>query len=150
MRWGRTGKARLRDRSSVCRLDGHQGEPGSGNLAFQVMKITDRAILCVNLRDQAQRKRIEVDVVALSKELGVPVVGTVANRGKGLPELVETIAAVAHGSMEMSPAIEGPVAPAPRSGTPAIGARRSDAHQGCFDGPTVNSLTVVSSGRSSA
>ncbi len=80
------------------------------NLAFQVMEITDHVILCVNLMDEARRKGIEVDITELSKELGVPVVGTVANQGKGLRELIETIAAVAHGSVELSP---HPPAPPP-------------------------------------
>lgn len=81
------------------------------NLVFQVMEITDRVILCVNLLDEARRKGIDVDIAALSRELGIPVVGTVANRGEGLRDLVETIAAVAHERIEVSP---HPPAPPPR------------------------------------
>ena len=40
------------------------------NLALQVMEITHRVIICVNLMDEAQRKKIKIDCDKLSKLLG--------------------------------------------------------------------------------
>jgi Fe2+ transport system protein B len=57
------------------------------NLVLQVIEITSRVIVCVNLIDEARRKKIFIDLEGLSAELGVPVVATAARRGAGLEEL---------------------------------------------------------------
>ncbi len=44
------------------------------NLVFQIMEITNNIILCVNLLDEAKKKRIKIDLKKLSKLLGIPVV----------------------------------------------------------------------------
>lgn len=44
------------------------------NLVYQIMEITDKVVVCVNLLDEAQKKHISVDLSKLSKELGVPVI----------------------------------------------------------------------------
>ena len=67
------------------------------NLVLQILEITDRVVVCVNLMDEARRKGIHVDLVQLEKELGVPVVGTSARRGLGLELLKNAIAQVAEG-----------------------------------------------------
>ncbi|NPV89625.1 MAG: iron transporter FeoB [Firmicutes bacterium] len=61
------------------------------NLALQVMEITFRVVICVNLLDEAKKEGIQVDLPGLSRKLGVPVVGTVARTGKGLRELREAV-----------------------------------------------------------
>ncbi len=54
--------------------------------------------------DEAQRKGIEIDAAALSRELGVPVVPTVARRGLGLVELFEAaLGAATAGAAPRSP-----------------------------------------------
>jgi len=73
------------------------------NLALQVMEITSRVVVCVNLMDEARRKGIRVDVRSLARDLGVPAVPTVARTGEGLHELLQTIAGVIDGSIETSP-----------------------------------------------
>jgi len=73
------------------------------NLTLQVLEITGRVVACVNLMDEAERKGIEVDVRALSRELGIPAVPTVARTGRGLHELVETIAGVVSGAIQTRP-----------------------------------------------
>ena len=54
------------------------------NLLFQIMEITDNVILCVNLLDEAKKKKIDVDLNKLSDLLGVRVVGTSARSNVGL------------------------------------------------------------------
>ena len=44
-------------------------------LALQVRSVTPNLIVCVNLLDEARRKRITVDLPELQVQLGVPVVG---------------------------------------------------------------------------
>ncbi len=61
------------------------------NLVFQIMEITDNIIVCVNLLDEAKKKKIKIDLNKLSKELGVPVVGTIARKKKTLNNLLDTI-----------------------------------------------------------
>jgi ferrous iron transport protein B len=67
------------------------------NLVLQVLEITDRAVLCLNLIDEAARRGIAVDDRQLSRDLGVPVVPCAARRSQGLPELLSALAEVAEG-----------------------------------------------------
>ena len=73
------------------------------NLVLQVMEITDKVVLCVNLMDEARRKGLSVDIERLNRQLGVPAVPTVARRGKGLDELMDTVAGVIEGSITTQP-----------------------------------------------
>ena len=73
------------------------------NLVLQILEISNRVVICLNLIDEAARKGLKVDAEQLSLELGVPVVPTVANVGKGLNDLVEAIAEVASGTVKTSP-----------------------------------------------
>lgn len=73
------------------------------NLALQVMEITDRVVLCVNLLDEARRKGIEVDLRSLSRDLGVPCVGTVARTGEGLSDLMRAVSEVIDGTAATKP-----------------------------------------------
>jgi len=61
------------------------------NLVLQTLEITNNAIVCVNLLDEAKKKKINIDLKELSKQLGVPVVGTSARDGKGLTELMDEV-----------------------------------------------------------
>jgi ferrous iron transport protein B len=73
------------------------------NLVLQVLEITSKVVVCVNLMDEAQRKGIEVDVRSLSRDLGVPAVPTVARTKEGLGELVRTVAEVISGAISTKP-----------------------------------------------
>jgi Fe2+ transport system protein B len=73
------------------------------NLALQVMEITPKVVICVNLLDEAKKEGIQVDLPGLSQKLRVPVVGTVARTGKGLKELREAIYQVAERAVISSP-----------------------------------------------
>ena len=57
------------------------------NLVFQVLEITNRVVLCVNLLDEANKKKIDINLDELSLLLGIPVVGMVARSKKGFDEL---------------------------------------------------------------
>ncbi len=61
------------------------------NLVLQILEITRRVVVCVNLLDEAERKGISVDFDELSRRLGVPVVGTSACRKSGLSTLTGLI-----------------------------------------------------------
>lgn len=65
------------------------------NLVLQVLEITNKSIICVNLLDEAKKKKIKIDLVKLSDYLGVPVVGSSASKGKGMKELVKKISLMA-------------------------------------------------------
>ncbi|MEI6297741.1 MAG: FeoB small GTPase domain-containing protein, partial [bacterium] len=73
------------------------------NLVLQVLEITDRAVVCVNLMDEARRHGFKVDDRQLARDLGVPVVPTAARQGEGLPELLRTISEVASGRVFCRP-----------------------------------------------
>ncbi len=61
------------------------------NLALQVLQITDRVIICVNLMDEAKAHGLSVDGRGLARDLGVPVVLTSARHGKGIDQLLKEI-----------------------------------------------------------
>lgn len=73
------------------------------NLALQVLEITDRVVICLNLMDEARRHGLEVDERRLARDLGVPVVPTSARYSEGLEELVHTISEVAAGRIACNP-----------------------------------------------
>jgi len=73
------------------------------NLVLQILDITDRVVVNINLIDEAQRMGISIDARGLSRELGVPVVLTAARSGEGMPELLREIAIVATGRIQTKP-----------------------------------------------
>ena len=73
------------------------------NLTLQIMEITDRVVVCLNLMDEAQRKGIGVDTRALSADLGVPVVATTATHGTGLNALRTVILDMAQQNIQTTP-----------------------------------------------
>jgi ferrous iron transport protein B len=73
------------------------------NLVLQILEITERAVVCLNLMDEAKRHGITVDDRQLARDLGVPVVPTTARYGLGLPELLHAISEVATGEVVCHP-----------------------------------------------
>jgi ferrous iron transport protein B len=73
------------------------------NLTLQILEITDRAVVVLNLMDEARRHGIGVDPKALERELGVPVVPAAARQGTGIPDLRDAIRAVATGKASAAP-----------------------------------------------
>lgn len=61
------------------------------NLALQIMEVTDRVILCVNLMDEAEKKGISIDFEKLSQLLCIPVVAMTARSGEGIGQLFEVL-----------------------------------------------------------
>jgi GTPase len=73
------------------------------NLVLQVLEITDRAVLCLNLMDEARRHGLTVDERRLARDLGVPVVPCSARSGEGIPELLQAVHDVATGKTVCKP-----------------------------------------------
>lgn len=68
-------------------------------LLLQILQVTRRAALCLNLMDEARARGIDVDARGIGRELGIPVVETSARRGEGLENLLEAIRGIATGSV---------------------------------------------------
>ena len=64
-------------------------------LALQILEMTPKVVLCLNLMDEAARRGFKVDPDALRRQLGVPVVPTAAAKKRGLRELMEAAVAMA-------------------------------------------------------
>lgn len=73
------------------------------NLALQILQITDRAVLCLNLMDEARANGVEVDARRLAADLGIPVVPCAARSGEGVDRLLAEVEAVATGAFRPSP-----------------------------------------------
>lgn len=73
------------------------------NLVLQVLEITDRAVVALNLVDEARRHHLTVDERSLARDLGVPVVPTSARSRQGIPELLQAVSEVATGQVICKP-----------------------------------------------
>lgn len=73
------------------------------NLVMQVMEITDRVVVALNLMDEAKRKGLEVDARSLSRDLGVPAVPITARSGEGVHTLLATVADLINGEIKTKP-----------------------------------------------
>ncbi|MGD9678549.1 MAG: FeoB small GTPase domain-containing protein [Vulcanibacillus sp.] len=73
------------------------------NLALQIMEATNTVVLCINLLDEAEKMGITINIDKLSKELGIPVVGTVARNKIGLTKLKEITFNIATRKLKPAP-----------------------------------------------
>jgi len=73
------------------------------NLVLQILEITNKAVLCLNLMDEAKRNNIKIDERTLARDLGIPVVPTSARFNEGIPDLIQTINEVATGKIICKP-----------------------------------------------
>ena len=73
------------------------------NLVYQIMEITNKIVVCVNLLDEANKKGIHINFEELEKRLGVPVVGTIARKKRTLNKLLNKIEKVCSGELTTIP-----------------------------------------------
>ena len=73
-------------------------------LTTQLLEMGVKVVVALNMMDEAKQKNIEIDVCALSKSLGIPVVATIASKNKGLEDLIEK--AVEYASSGEQPRID--------------------------------------------
>ena len=74
----------------------------SMNLLLQVTEINKNVILCVNLMDEARKKKINIDLELISKRLGIKVIATSARSNKGMEELKDALLDVTGCSYEIT------------------------------------------------
>ncbi|UAL13105.1 ferrous iron transport protein B [Caulobacter segnis] len=63
-------------------------------LVLELKQVGRPFVLALNMFDIAQRQGLRIDLDLLSRELGAPIVTTVATRKRGLPELLEKVEAI--------------------------------------------------------
>ncbi len=73
------------------------------HLVLQISEITAKPLLCLNLMDEARRLHLQIDLIRLEAELGLPVIPTAAATGEGIPRLKDTIMQVATGLLRPTP-----------------------------------------------
>ena len=73
------------------------------NLALQILDITNRVVVYLNLTDEARRHGIGINVKQLEQQLGVPVISGAARSNIGINELLEAAHDVATGSVQTTP-----------------------------------------------
>ncbi|KOO43465.1 FeoB small GTPase domain-containing protein [Priestia koreensis] len=73
------------------------------NLALQVLEMTEKVIVCVNLIDEAEKQGIQVNEQRLMNKLGVPVVKISARNKRGLSQLLDTIDRVVKNELPTTP-----------------------------------------------
>lgn len=72
-------------------------------LVLQVLEITDRVVVAVNLIDEAKRRGIDLDARSLARDLGVPAVPIVARTSENVMALLQEVANVASGETVTQP-----------------------------------------------
>ncbi|WP_226646193.1 FeoB small GTPase domain-containing protein [Mesobacillus subterraneus] len=73
------------------------------NLALQVLELTEKVIVCINLMDEAEKMGIKINEKIMMRRLGVPVIKISARNKTGLPMLLDTIERVINGVIPCSP-----------------------------------------------
>jgi GTPase len=73
------------------------------NLVMQVIEITNKVVVAVNLMDEAKRKGLTVDTRSLAKDLGVPAIPVIARTGEGIHTLLSAVADVIEGELITRP-----------------------------------------------
>lgn len=58
-------------------------------LLLEVLDVTDRVIVCLNLMDEAKAQKIDIDLIKLQKRLNIPIVITKASEGIGCARLCD-------------------------------------------------------------
>jgi ferrous iron transport protein B len=74
-------------------------------LLAELLLLGPPIVLALNMIDIAENQGIHIDAKKLQHSLGVPVVQMVANKNKGIKELVSTIVAFARGEVQYKPRI---------------------------------------------
>lgn len=72
-------------------------------LTLQILEITERVVVALNLMDEAKRKGLRVDAHALQRELGAPVVPTIARTGEGISFLIQAAQDLMEGRVKTHP-----------------------------------------------
>lgn len=73
------------------------------NLVLQILEITAKVVVCLNLIDQAKRMGISINERSLARDLCVPVIPVSARYNQGLDRLLGAIAEVADGACTTRP-----------------------------------------------
>lgn len=73
------------------------------NLVLQILEITPNVIVCVNLMDEAKRKKIKIDLNLLSERLGVPVTGITARSKKSYLSVLKALDGLIDGRIKTRP-----------------------------------------------
>ena len=58
-------------------------------LLLEVLDVTDKVIICLNLMDEATSQKINIDVLKLQQRLNVPIIITKASDGTGCARLCD-------------------------------------------------------------
>ena len=66
------------------------------NLVMQVLEVTNKVIVSVNLMDEVKKKKIGIDFEGLSKLLGVTVIPTIARNKMGINEILDKLSEVCY------------------------------------------------------
>ncbi len=71
-------------------------------MALQLSEMGLPMLLALNMSDEADARGLQVDVAGLASRLGIPVVATVATRGKGVAELSEALPAARPAGLQVT------------------------------------------------
>lgn len=74
-------------------------------LTLQLIEMGKPVLLALNMMDEANKKNIKIDVEALSKTLGIPVVGISALKKQGIRELLHEVVEMHHSKEAYSPEV---------------------------------------------
>ena len=70
-------------------------------LVLEVLRLQRPAVLAINMMDVARKRGMEIDVAALQRELGIPVIETVAVQPGGAAALVAQLDGIAAEALQM-------------------------------------------------
>ncbi len=73
-------------------------------LVAQLLEMETPLLVIFNMMDEVENRGIRIDIEKISRLFAVPVIPTIANRGKGLNEILDTVSKIADGDLTVRPA----------------------------------------------
>lgn len=70
------------------------------NLVLQTIEITKKVVVCINLMDEARKKKIRIDLSKLEQMLGVTVVAISARKKEGIDQLMKALDDLTDGNLK--------------------------------------------------
>jgi len=74
-------------------------------LTTQLLEMGKKVVIALNMIDEAEKRNIKINLDGLSKRLGVPVVPTVASKGKGIEDVIK----IAIDAIDTDAVVENPL-----------------------------------------
>lgn len=113
------------------------------HLVLQILTITRRVLVCINMMDEAANKQIEINLKLLSEKLGAPCIAITARKKKSLKPLLAALDRLLADAPESASALHSAKSPTPPPHTVSPDMQSSDTALLCQEAAAICRETVI-------